>query len=245
MKKIILVIFTINILSPFVVNAQQIDPALTAAIGAQALAMNEAYKKRNETQNKLIIAQGAVAAAMNEVHKVEETMLNYMSNASAAMDNLYQLQRAAKLTVKIGEQLIEMGNAIPKNYKGVAITAFTSRTTEEVSLEMASLYEFMQTMVTSTSYSFSNKKDSSGSTSSGGGKKNVNLLSAAERYYIANEVVYRLEKIYNKLWTITWQIKNLGWEDAWMNLDSQSWAQMNNGKSIANSIIRRWNNTKF
>lgn len=225
--------------SPFVSQAQQTDPTLTAAVILQTEELKSAYKKRNETQNKLIATQAAVATAMEQVHQVENKVLEYMSNASSAMNDIYQLKRAAELvSTHIPNQITEMTKAVPDNLKGTAITALTSKTVSQVTTEMTSLYGLMSQLVTSTKYSFNDGKDD------GSGKKNVNLLSAAERYYIASEVTGRLEKIYRKLYNITYQIKTLDWMDAWYNLDSSSWAKFQNGKMISQSLMKKWDKMK-
>lgn len=238
-KSIFLTVACVGMIQSTPVRAQQTDPTLTAAVILQTEQLKEAYKKRNETQNKLIAAQAAVAVAMEEVHKVENKVLEYMSNASSAMDNLYQLKRSYELVTNlIPNQLVKMGKAVPQNYTGTAITALTSRTVTDVTTELTSLYGFMLELVTSTSYSFTKRESSSGN-------KNVNLLSAAERYYIASEVTGRLEKIYRKLTSITYQIQTLDWMDLWYNIDSKSWAKYQNGKMISEDLIRQWNRAKF
>lgn len=225
--------------SPLVSMAQQTDPTLTAAVILQTEELKSVYKKRNETQNKLITVQTAVGAAMTEVHKVEDKILEYMSNASSAMNELYMLKRSAELvSVRIPEQLNKMAKAVPDNYKGTAITALTSKTVTNVTTEITSLYSFMSQLVTSSKYSFNDGKDDTS------GKKNVNLLSAAERYYIASEVTGRLERIYRKLNTLTYQIETLDWMDAWYNLDSSSWAKFQNGKTISQSLMNKWDKMK-
>lgn len=235
MKKIILIVLAVNIIFPLIGKAQQIDPTLTGAVILQTEELKAAYKKRNETQNKLIAAQTAVAAAMDQIHRVENKVLEYMSNASSAMDNIYQLKKAAELvSVNIPSQMKKMVDAVPTSFQGTSVTMLTSKTCQDLITEMTTLYSFMSQLVVSSSYSFG-EKDSSDSK-----KKNINLLSAAERYYIANEVVYRLQKIYRKLWIITWEIQNLGWEDAWRNLDGRSWVQYKHGKSISNQLIKQW-----
>ena len=240
MKKLLLVLFTISIISPLSSLAQvQIDPTLTAAVILQTEELKSAANKRNKTQETLIATQAAVATAMDRVHAVEAKVLEYMSNASSAMDNLYQLKKAAELvSTNIPAQMTKMVKAIPKNYEGTAVTALTSRTCTDVVTEMTSLYAFMSDLVTNSKFTFN---DGAGSSSN---KKNVNLLSAAERYYIASEVVGKLQKIYRKLWLITWQIENLGWEDAWRNIDSKSWARAQYGKQISQRLIQQWQKAK-
>lgn len=244
MKKTGLFYLSIALFIPSLCKAQaiQLDPGLVAVIEEQTLVLQDVYKKRNETQNKLIAAQGAVTTAMEVVHGVEKTILDYMKNASSAMDNIYQLTRAAKLIKDIPDNLLTMAKAVPANYEGTAVSALTTRTATDVIAEMSSLYGFMSQLVTSTSFSFKDKETTEEVSSD---KKNVNLLSAAERYYIANEVVSKLESLNRKINYITWQIKNLGWEDGWRNIDPTSWYQSNRGKQIADQLINQWKNAKF
>ena len=77
--------------------AQQTDPTLTAAVGAQSAMLNNLFSKREKTQKKIIAAETAVTVAMDRMHKVEDQMLEYLSNAQGAMQNLYQIKRAAEL----------------------------------------------------------------------------------------------------------------------------------------------------
>lgn len=220
-------------------KAQQTDPTLTAAVILQTEELKSAYKKRNDTQNKLIEAQAAVAAAMIEVHRVENTILEYLSNASSAMQDLYLIKRSAELvSVRIPEQLSQLAKAVPESYKGTAITALTSRTVNQVTSEITSLYAFMSNLVASSRYSLGTSHDNTS------GRKNVNLLSAAERYYIASEVTGRLERIYRKLYNLTYQVRTLDWMDAWYNIDASSWARFHNGKSVSESVIRQWDRLK-
>lgn len=239
LKSLLTTFFGLLSLALSVSYAQQTDPALTAAVILQTQELKSAYKRRNETQNKLIAAQAVVATAMEKVHNVENKILDYMSNASSAMNDIYQLKRAADLvSVHIPKQLAEMSKAVPDNLKGTAITAFTSKTVSQATAEMTSLYGLLSQLVTSTKYSLNDGKDDTS------GKKNVNLLSAAERYYIATEVTGRLERIYLKLYNITCQIKTLDWMDAWYNLDSSSWAKFQNGKTISQSLMTKWDKMK-
>lgn len=233
MKKVVLAAIMLSCLMPSL-NAQTTDPTLAAAVGAQIWTLDSIYSKRHSTQEKIFAAQGLIVGALGEIHKVEKTVLDYMSNASSAMNDLYQLKRCAELvTDYIPNQIIKMSKAVPSDLEGTAVTALTTKTATDVSTEMVSLYGLIGRLVTS-SYSVGDKKDSN----------TINLLSAAERFYIVNEVTYKLEKIYRKLWVITWQIENLGWEDAWRNLDPAGWSYANNGKTIADGLIKRWQNAK-
>ena len=78
-------------------EAQQTDPTLTGAVVAQTEILKKIFKDREETQNKIIAAEAAVSVAMDRMHAVENKMLDYLSNAQGAMQNLYQIKRAAQL----------------------------------------------------------------------------------------------------------------------------------------------------
>ena len=99
---------------------------------------------------------------------------------------------------------------------------------------MASLYPFMSQLVTSGSYNVTNP---SGETEA----HKVNLLNTAERYYIANEVVSRLERINIDIYILAYQVKTFSWMNLWYGLDPQSWAVVMSGRNIADMLIRQWN----
>ena len=61
--------------------AQQVDPALTAAVVAQTEILDNIYSDRDKTQKKIIAAEAAVTVAMDRMHQVENKILDYLSNA--------------------------------------------------------------------------------------------------------------------------------------------------------------------
>ena len=63
-------------------------------------------------------------------------------------------------------------------------------------------------------------------------KHKINLLDSSERYYIANEVVTRLETISTDLFILAWQVRTLSWNDLWFSLDPEGWANVMSGKNI-------------
>lgn len=82
------------------VYAQQTDPALTSAVLGQTAALKKIHKDRKKTQEKIIAAEVAVTASLERIHQVEDKMLDYLSNAQGAMQNLYQIKRAGELVAK-------------------------------------------------------------------------------------------------------------------------------------------------
>ena len=222
-----------------IVQAQQTDPTLTAAVILQTEELKSVHKKRKTTQEKIIAAETAVTLALDRVHNVENKMLEYLSNAQGAMQNLYQIKRAAELvTTEIPKNTTLLKNYVKGNLKGTAIAALVSDEITDAATQMAALYPFMQQLVTSGSYNVTNAE---GNTE----KHKVNLLDSAERYYVANEVVTRLERINTDLFILAWQVRTLSWNDLWFSLDPEGWASIMAGKNIVNGLVSDWNNIKY
>lgn len=217
------------------IRAQQTDPALTAAVLAQTAELKSIHKKRKKRQEQIIAAEAAVTVALDRVHSVEDKMLEYLSNAQGAVQNLYQIKRAGELvTTEIPQNCNLLLKSVGGNLKGTAIAAIVSDELTDAATQMAALYPFMKQLVTSGSY------DVSGSDGKNE-KHKVNLLNSSERYYIANEVVTRLEAINTDLFILAWQVRTLSWNDLWFSLDPEGWANVMSGKNIINGIVAEWN----
>ena len=220
-------------------RAQQTDPTLTAAVILQTEELKSIHKKRKSTQEKIIAAETAVTLALDRVHNVENKMLDYLSNAQGAMQNLYQIKRAAELVAtEIPKNCDLLRKSVPGHLKGTAIAVLVSDELTDAASQMAALYPFMKQLVTSGSYDITN---ADGKTE----KHKVNLLNSAERYYIANEVVTRLETINTDLWLLAWQVRTLSWNDLWFSLDPDGWASIMSGKAIAETLVWEWNTIKY
>ena len=215
--------------------AQQMDPALTATVIAQTAELKNIHKKRKKTQEKIIAAEAAVTVALDRVHSVEEKMLNYLSNAQGAMQNLYQIKRAGELVAKeIPQNCNLLLKSVGSNLKGTAIAAMVSDELADAATQMAALYPFMKQLVTSGKYDVTGADGKNE-------KHKVNLLNSSERYYIANEVVSRLEAINTDLFILAWQVRTLSWNDLWFSLDPEGWANVMSGKNIIGGIVAEWN----
>mgnify|MGYP000804627639 CR=1 FL=1 len=193
------------------------------------------HKKRKKTQEKIIAAEAAVTVALDRVHSVEEKMLNYLSNAQGAMQNLYQIKRAGELVTKeIPQNCNLLLKSVGSNLKGTAIAAMVSDELADAATQMAALYPFMKQLVTSGKYDVTGADGKNE-------KHKVNLLNSSERYYIANEVVSRLEAINTDLFILAWQVRTLSWNDLWFSLDPEGWANVMSGKNIIGGIVAEWN----
>ena len=214
--------------------AQQTDPTLTATVILQTEELKSIHKKRKKTQEQIIAAETAVTVALDRVHAVENKMLEYLSNAQGAMQNLYQIKRAGELVLtEIPRNTALLKNSVKGNLKGTAIALLVSDEISDAAAQMAALYPFMQQLVTSGSYNVTGddgKKE----------KHKVNLLNSAERYYIANEVVSRLEAINTDLFILAWQVRTLSWDALWFSLDPEGWASVMSGKAVVNGLINDW-----
>ena len=215
--------------------AQQMDPALTATVIAQTAELKNIHKKRKKTQEKIIAAEAAVTVALDRVHSVEDKMLKYLSNAQGAMQNLYQIKRAGELVAKeIPQNCNLLLKSVGSNLKGTAIAAMVSDELADAATQMAALYPFMKQLVTSGKYDVSGADGKNE-------KHKVNLLNSSERYYIANEVVSRLEAINTDLFILARQVRTLSWNDLWFSLDPEGWANVMSGKNIIGGIVAEWN----
>lgn len=219
--------------------AQQTDPTLTATVILQTEELKSIHKKRKKTQEQIIAAEAAVTVALDRVHAVENKMLEYLSNAQGAMQNLYQIKRAGELVLtEIPKNTALLKNSVKDNLKGTAIALLVSDEISDAAAQMAALYPFMQQLVTSGSYNVSGddgKKE----------KHKVNLLNSAERYYIANEVVSRLEAINTDLFILAWQVRTLSWDLLWFSLDPEGWASVMSGKAVVEGLVTDWKYLKY
>ncbi|MDE7432005.1 MAG: hypothetical protein K2N34_08840, partial [Lachnospiraceae bacterium] len=191
------------------------DPALAAAIILQTETLEKSYKDRQKHRLTIEQLQATIAAGLTEIHKVEEKVLDYMGNASGVLTNMIQLKNIGEYTVEISEKLVAITKDIPDNPKGVAITAICHNHMQKTIADITGMADLVTNLVTSK-YSL---KDAKGESD----KRNVNLLSAAERYDILVSVEQKMMKIYYDLQLIHYFIRTLSWRDLWFQLDRESY----------------------
>lgn len=190
-------------ISPAKAAVTQLDPTLVIAVMTQTQTLKGQYEKRSEHHSKIEVAQTAITVAMENVHQVEERVLEYMANASGVMQNLQQLKKITELVVtEIPENLASLSKDIPSNIKGTAITLFVNNTISDTTADIVALSDVVTRLVTSK-YSFKETGDS----------KNVNLLSAAERFSILQDVLRRLQAINRRIYLTNFYIKTFSWKE--------------------------------
>ena len=206
-------------------HAQQTDPALTAAVAAQTVTLGTLFDARKSTQQKILTATGIEEVQLKQLHDIEKKVLDYMANVSGLMQNLYQVKRTTELvTVEIPRNISAVSKATKGHLKGTAIALAVSDEIKSVYTEIASLSTLCTSLV---------------KTKTVDGNK-VNLLNAAERYWLCEKIVSSLEDINSALYILSWQIQYLSWEDLWRGLDPDTWANYMQGKWMAESCIRDW-----
>jgi hypothetical protein len=218
----------------------QVDPALTSAITLQMNTLTNIYSKREKTQKQIIEAEAAVTLALDRIHKVESKVLDYMSNVQGAFQNLYQIKRAGELVVKdIPSNMNNVKRAIKVGgFQGTFLATTIGDQLNNMTMDMMSLYPFLKQLVTSGTY---NTTDYNNQGNLINKKNKVNLLNSAERYYICNTVVDKLENINTSLYLLSWEIQTMRWRDLFFKLDPEGWAAVMSGKNIVESIVSDWN----
>lgn len=206
-------------------HAQQTDPALTAAVTGQTFTLKTLFDARKSTQEKILAATGIEDVQLQQLHDIEKKVLDYMANVSGLMQNLYQVKRTTELvTVEIPRNISAVTSACKGHLKGTGIALAVSDEIRSVYTEIGSLSALCTSLV---------------KTKTVDGNK-VNLLNAAERYWLCEKIVSSLEDINSALYILSWQIQYLSWEDLWRGLDPDTWCNYMQGRWIAESIIRDW-----
>lgn len=228
MKKLI---FSISLLcaAPHFAHAN-IDPVLALAVNTETWMLDDRYKERKKLQEKILAAEAVIGVGLEQIHKTEETILEYMSHASSAIQNAYQVKQIALLTADIYEQCKNVQNAITSNPKGAVLASIGSKKVKEASEEIISCGTMLRTLILTGKMS---DKD----------KEKVNMLSAAERYYLLNSIYSSLYKVKADLWLFACQVRYWTVWDMWMHLDYKSWALMIGMESNARYVISMWNRT--
>ena len=207
------------------IHAQQTDPALAAAVGAQTVTLSTLFDARKKTQEKILAATGIEEVQLKQLHDIEKKVLDYMANVTGLMQNLYQVKRTTELvTVEIPRNISAVSKATKGHLKGTAIALAVSDEIRSVYTEIGSLSALCTSLV---------------KTKTVDGNK-VNLLNAAERYWLCEKIVNSLEDINSALYILSWQIQYLSWEDLWRGLDPETWCNYMQGKWMAESCIRDW-----
>lgn len=207
-----------------------IDPVLAVAVETETWRLDERYKENKKLRDKILAAEAVIGVGLEQIHKTEEKILEYMSHASSAVQNAYQIKEIAMITADIYNQCASVKDAITSNPRGAVLASIGSKKVKEASEEIISCSTMLRTLILTGKMNY-------------GDKEKVNLLSAAERYYLLNSIYSSLSKVRADLWLFACQVRYWTVTDLWMHLDYKSWALMIGMQSNAKYVIRMWNQT--
>lgn len=229
MKKLIIASALLAAATPSVTNAA-VDPVLAAGVEFHTVKIHDTYTERKKLQEKIIEADAAITVNLQLIHNAEDKILDYMSNASSAVENLYQIKEIGNLISDITDEHAKVLDAIKNNPQGAVFTALASKQWSKILEQMTQASTMVAELVL-------HGKSGSDKTAK------VNLLSAAERFEITNSLLTNLKSVKYSLWLLEYQIRYWTWLDVWVNLDYRSWAKIIGMKSNADYAIKMWNKT--
>lgn len=207
------------------------DPALTAAVAADMASDKVNFGARVKSHLALIAEETALNATMHKLHKLEEKAVDYLSNASMAVENLYQVKRIGELVaIEIPKNFKELIRNAKGNLQGSVVTILVSDYVKDARLQMLALAPMVANLVTSGTFNF------------GKGEKKVNLLNAQERYYILSDILRRLESINTDAKIMRWQVQMLSWKTIVFKYSPLTWGRFINGKYIAKKVLMQLKN---
>lgn len=218
------------ILLAYPLGSLAIDPVLAGTVAIEIGLAEKQFDDRKKLQQSIRGTELAISAGLQMLHQTEEKIIDYMSNASSAVENLYQMKEIALLTADIGKQSKNILDAIKENPKGAVLASVGSKKIAEASEHIVQVNMTLMSLVKTGK--FSNDR-----------KSKVNMLSAAERAEILNKLTYELSSVKWKLWLFAAQVRYWGFGDLWRALDYSSWAKMVGMEANARYVVMRWNQT--
>lgn len=215
----------------------KIDPALTAAVIIETDSLKSRYKQRINTQEGVIVAETAVTGALAAITDIETKTVDYMKNASDAVQNIKDIKKIFDVVSSLPKDLNNLKKAIPDNPVGALVTAAVSKNTTEIYAEALSLHDFISQLVSSKDTEYQTVDDSGKTVTK---KKKVNLLNSAERFQILNEVYTRISNIKCKIQNMTLQLHFMGVKDVISTISPEGWAIIMDGKQNVQNTIALW-----
>ncbi|GHT53683.1 hypothetical protein FACS189451_03960 [Bacteroidia bacterium] len=199
----------------FLLNAQQIDPALTAAVVVTGEAEKNALDKISSEQNKIAALQATINVNLSTIRSYEEKVYNYLHNVSGAIANAVEIKQALELTEEIVKACGSLQKAAAENPQGIVFVAIASKQVTKSTQDMIGVYSFLSSLVLSKE----------------------TLLNANERNHITWTVLYKLRQIKADLYLLEYTLKNYTLADLPRVLFPESWYMYNDGKRIAQKIV--------
>lgn len=166
-----------------------IDPLTMTAITLQTNTLEGAYNKRIQSQALLLVEEEVIHRTLDGIHNIQKKTIDYLSQAQGAIQKLSQLKEIAQLAINdIPTEVLALLKEAKQHPDKAIISAVTNSLVADVVQEASELTPLIASLVTGETAS----KRSDGSIDTSGPN---NLLNGAERFKVANDVLYRLRNL--------------------------------------------------
>lgn len=192
------------------------DPALAVAVKVAGDAEKKALDGIKSEQSRIRNLQTAVTVQLKKIEEVQKKTYEYLSNVSAAVQNAHDIKKFAELSLAIGDICKGVIDAVKQNPQGLITTAVATKQMGAITKEVVATYSYIAGIAL-------NKKT---------------LLDAAERLQITWRVRTQLQNIYNRLYTLMYNIQYYKFRHLPQLLSPEAYYSLVSRKQIAESVIR-------
>lgn len=192
------------------------DPALAVAVKVAGDAEKKALDRIKSEQSRIRNLQTAVTVQLKKIEEVQKKTYEYLSNVSAAVQNAHDIKKCAELSLAIGDICKGVIDAVKQNPQGLITTAVATKQMGAITKEVAATYAYIAGIAL-------NKKT---------------LLDAAERLQITWRVRTQLQNIYNRLYSLMYNIQYYKFRHLPQLLSPDAYYNLVSRKQIAESVIR-------
>ena len=206
------------LLFPAVLTAQVVntDPALAFAVKVAGDKEKEALDNITREQSKIRNLQTLVTTQLKKIEDVQKKTYEYLTNISAAVQNAHDIKKCADLSLAIADLCKEIVASAKRNPQGLMTTAVATKTMGAVTKEVAATYAYIAGITL-------NKKT---------------LLNAVERLEITWRVRSQLQNIYNRLYSLMYNIQYYKFRHLPQLLTPGIYYGLISRKTIAESVVK-------
>lgn len=245
MKKFCLILVNIAMCAYMPVHSQvvvthiHIDPLTASAVKSQTDMLKDLYSQRLQHQQQIIANEAVINATLNKIQNIEQKAFEYLTVSQDAIKGIYHIARVETLVTKnIPDDIGKLKKAISDNVGNMALSSLLYNTVVDLGTQMTSIAPLVQKLVLGGK-EINPEFDDDGNRLN---KEAPHLLTSAERYKTANEIVKRLERIDGTIQYLTFQVKQLNIRNMFsINLLSVERDIINSGRKVAaENVINRW-----
>lgn len=196
----------------------QVDPALSAAVAVAGAQEKQALDAIKNEQSKIRTMQVIATNQLREIEKIQRKSYEYLTNVSAGVQNAYDITKSFELTKGIASLCNGLKNAVIDNPQGLLTVALATKYITAITTEVSATYAYVANITLN---------------------KNT-LLNSAERLQITWKVRQNLQRIYNRLYNLIYQIRALKLSDLPRLLAPNVYYGLVSQKMIAESVSREF-----